>query len=71
VKGRTRWFPRHCLPMRLGPFECLVRVSSRVPLIRWMLEWDGKGFLVPFPMIVVRWRGMTKQAHREATKDPA
>jgi hypothetical protein len=34
----------------------------------WRLEWDGTGFLVPFPMMVQCWRGMTKAAHRAASK---
>lgn len=62
MKGRTRWFPRNCHPVRNGEFECLVRISSSLPLFRWMLPWDGKGFLVPFPMQVVHWRGLTKKA---------
>jgi hypothetical protein len=33
----------------------------------WDLEWDSKGFLVPFPMVVYQWRGQTKKAARSNT----
>jgi hypothetical protein len=29
-------------------------------LVLWELEWDGKGFLVPMPMVVHQWRGLAK-----------
>lgn len=65
-KGVTRWFPRHVQPARLGTYECVVRISSRVPAFLWRLEWDGTGFIVPIPMMVDRWRGLTKRAHAAA-----
>ncbi len=67
MKGRTRWYPRHVHPVRNGTYECIARIAPRVN-VRWQLEWDGKGFLVPFPMAVHWWRGMTKAAHRAASK---
>lgn len=56
---RTPWFPRETLPVRPGVYECAVRWTSamRYPVV-WKLEWDGKGFLVPIPMIVYHWRGL-------------
>jgi hypothetical protein len=27
----------------------------------WVLEWDGKGFKVPMPMMVKQWRGLAKR----------
>ncbi|CAH1655034.1 hypothetical protein CHELA1G11_10880 [Hyphomicrobiales bacterium] len=65
MKGRTQWTPRSVEPVRNGVYECVVRISRAVPPMIWMLEWDGKGFLVEIPMIVLRWRGMTKKAHDE------
>lgn len=67
MKGRTRWYPRHVHPVRSGFYECAVKISSAVPPLLWMLEWDGKGFLVPVPMVVDRWRGLTKKAFTKAT----
>jgi hypothetical protein len=26
----------------------------------WEFEWDGTGFIVPCPMGVTHWRGLTK-----------
>lgn len=66
MKGRNRWAPRNVHPVRNGEYECVVRISSRVPPMLWPLEWDGNGFIVPFPMIVIRWRGMTKKAYDAA-----
>lgn len=66
MRGRTRWLPRYTAPVRNGVYECQVRISRAVPRLLWELEWDGRGFLVPFPMVVVWWRGMTKQAHATA-----
>jgi hypothetical protein len=68
TKGKTRWFPRHVEPVNHGLYECVVRLPGGV-LTRWMLEWDGVGFLVPCPMMVRQWRGMTKAAHRTAMKE--
>lgn len=63
TKGKTRWFPRAVAPVRSGYYECGVLISSSQRcLILWTLEWDGKGFLVPFPMAVRKWRGATKKA---------
>lgn len=68
MKGRTRWFPRHIKPVRNGKYECVVRISSSVPAMKWMLPWDGIGFIVPVPMIVYKWRGLTK---RQSDKEGA
>lgn len=56
---RSRWFPRTTPPARPGPYECGVKLTNgaRV-LILWVLEWDGRGFRVPCPMVVVKWRGL-------------
>ena len=59
-KGKTKWFPRHIHPVRVGEYECVVQISRSMPLFLWRLEWDGVGFKVPFPMIVHRWRGRTR-----------
>lgn len=66
MKGRTKWYPREVHPVRNGVYECAVQISRSVPPFRWELEWDGTGFLVPFPMIVRHWRGLTRAAFREA-----
>lgn len=66
AKGKTRWFPRHVPPVRNGVYQCHVRIAGGL-VGQWDLEWDGKGFRVPFPMVVYRWRGMTKAAH-DATR---
>ena len=66
--GKTRWFPRDVKPVRVGTYECAVRISRAVPPLLWKLEWDGVGFLVPFAMIVLRWRGLTKKASRTTPK---
>lgn len=66
MKGRTHWFPREINPVRNGEYECSVLISRSVPPLRWTLEFDGVGFLVPVPMVVLRWRGMTKAAHQAA-----
>ena len=67
MKGRTRWYPRSISPVRHGAYECVVRIPGGLVCI-WpdKLVWDGVGFLVPMPMGVRQWRGMTKAAHREA-----
>ena len=67
--GKTQWYPYHMpkmphvAPVRHGTYECAVRISRAVPPLLWPLKWDGVGFLVPFPMVVLRWRGQTKRAH--------
>ena len=61
AKGKTRWFPRHVTPVRNGFYECRVRIMGGF-LGTWLLQWDGKGFLTPFPMNVFYWRGQTKKA---------
>lgn len=61
AKGKTCWYPRHIEPVRNGAYECIVRTMGGM-VGNWTLEWDGKGFLVPFPMVVYRWRGQTKKA---------
>ena len=40
--------------------------SAQKNLFLWELHYDGVGFLVPIPMRVIFWRGMTKKAHQEA-----
>ena len=62
MKGRTKWFPQNIKPVRNGMYECAVQISRSLPTLRWMLEWDGIGFLVPCPMVVYNWRGLTKKA---------
>ena len=70
MKDRTRWFLRQVHhPMRTGFYECSVHISSAMPPLRWVLEWDGNGFLVPIPMVVLKWRGLTKKAFTEATRE--
>jgi hypothetical protein len=62
-KGRTRWFRREERPIRHGMYECIVKISCSVPAMNWgLLEWDGIGFIVPVPMNVIFWRGMTQKA---------
>lgn len=61
TKGKTRWFPRDIRPVRKGSYECIVRLAGRV-YVTWMLEWDGIGFVVPIPMVVLKWRGQTRAA---------
>lgn len=65
-KGKTKWYPRNVLPIRNGIYECAAIFTSSAPPFLFDLEWDGIGFLVPVPMRVVRWRGMTKVAYMEA-----
>ena len=64
MKGRTKWYPRHIVPVRHGAYECFVRVAGGLHTV-WPepLQYDGKGFLVPLPMGVIKWRGLTKAAH--------
>ena len=71
MKGRTKWFPRSVNPVRNGFYECSAKISSSVPPMLWQLEWDGIGFKVPVPMMVLHWRGMTKEAHDAAAKGKA
>lgn len=63
MKGKTKWFPRHIAPVRVGEYECHARISRAAPLYVVNLVWDGYGFIVPFPMAVIRWRGQTKKAY--------
>lgn len=64
---RTPWFPRDTPPTRPGFYGCGVRWTSAMPtLTLWKLEWDGKGFLVPMPMVVRQWRGLARQPRRAA-----
>jgi hypothetical protein len=62
MKGMTKWYPRHIDPIRCGEYECAIKFTSHMPLIVWNLKWDGDGFIVPFPMRVYQWRGLTRQA---------
>jgi hypothetical protein len=64
TKGKTRWYPRHIHPVRNGIYECHVRIMGGLETL-WNLQWESKGFLVPFPMNVYRWRGQTKKAAKE------
>lgn len=64
AKGKTRWFPRHVHPVRNGQYECSVRIMGGL-VVLLSLVWDGKGFVVPFPMVVYHWRGLTKAAARK------
>ena len=58
-RKRTQWFPRNTPPVRPGVYECGVRWTSAMrQLVLWDLHWDGKGFLVPMPMVVHSWRGL-------------
>lgn len=57
-KKLTPWFPRSVAPVHIGEYECAVQITSSAPFLLWQLEWDGFGFLVPFPMVVHRWRGL-------------
>lgn len=58
-RKRTPWFSRNTPPVRPGLYECGVYWTSAMPtLALWMLEWDGKGFKVPIPMVVKKWRGL-------------
>lgn len=66
---KTKWFPRYIEPLRVGEYECAVRITTIAPLILWRLRWDGVGFRVPVPMRVVQWRGLTKEAHSAALKE--
>jgi hypothetical protein len=63
MKGRTRWFKRCEHPTIIGEYECTVRLPGGVVVKYWNLPWDGTGFLVRIPMVVLRWRGLTKKAH--------
>lgn len=61
-RRRTPWFPRSTPPVRPGFYECGVRWTSAMPtLTLWVLEWDGKGFKVPMPMVVHQWRGLVRK----------
>ena len=58
-KGRrTPWFSRDQWPVNHGFYECHAKITSSAPPFKFDLEWDGVGFLVPFPMVIVRWRGL-------------
>ena len=65
MKGRTKWLPRSVQPVRVGEYECAARITSSAPPFLVRLPWDGKGFIVPIPMVVLRWRGLTKKAHQD------
>ena len=62
MKGRTKWFRRNTPPVRNGEYQCHVRICGGFNTL-WMLEWDGNGFRVPFPMTVYKWRGLTKKEY--------
>ncbi len=66
MKGRTKWYKtKVTYPERVGWYECGVMITSaQKNLFSWMLYYDGVGFLVPIPMVVHFWRGMTKEAAR-------
>ena len=67
MKGKTKWFPRHIPPVRNGVYECRVRIMGGLCVL-WNLNWDGVGFIVPLPMNVRQWRGLTKAAYKTATQ---
>ena len=61
--NRARWRSRNTNPKKPGMYQCGVRItSSQRKLFLWELEWDGVGFLVPFPMMVHQWRPMAERA---------
>ena len=67
---KTPWFPRSAPPVRNGRYECAVRLSSLqrgLIILPNLIKWDGTGFLVPFPMVVVQWRGL-QCCHQTVTK---
>lgn len=65
-KGLTKWFHRDVHPVRVGQYECAVKIDGAPMLLR--LHWDGVGFRLLAPMHVLYWRGMTRAAHRAASK---
>lgn len=67
---KTKWFPRNTPPTRPGLYECAVVITSmQRRLINWgLLEWDGKGFLVPCPMSVRQWRGLRNKPSNDGGK---
>lgn len=67
MRGRTRWMPRNIEPVRNGTYECIVRIPGGIVTVL-PLEWDGMGFIVPMPMIVRKWRGLTKRAYDEEVR---
>ena len=63
MKGKTRWYPSHITPVRVGEYECLMRPSRSLPMFRARFVWDGSRFETGWPWdIVVYWRGQTKAA---------
>jgi hypothetical protein len=68
AKGLSRWYPIRILPAQNGVYECLGKITSSAPPFRFMLEWDGLGFVTQVPMVVSHWRGMTAKAHAAAVK---
>ena len=69
--GHTPWIDRTLPPIRHGEYECVVWFTSSAPSFIKKLYWDGRGFVVPFPMVVDYWRGLTKAAHRSAQRAQA
>ena len=68
MKGRTKWFKRHELPVREGFYEVayIVTTMQRNAFLS-RAYWDGVGFLVDMPLMrIVKWRGMTKKAHEKS-----
>lgn len=55
----TPWFPHSTKPAHIGEYECAVQISSSVPLLLMRLMWGGTGFIVPVPMVVKYWRGLS------------
>lgn len=64
--GHTPWFPITTKPVNPGVYECIAWFTSSAPSSIWDLEWDGKGFLVPIPMVVDYWRGLTAAGLKRA-----
>ena len=63
MSDKTKWFSRTEPPTINGLYECQVRLCGlQRGLVQWgLLEWDGKGFIVPCPMIVRMWRGLRRK----------
>ena len=58
----TKWFNRSDKLVRHGYYECFCRIAGGAFAIwREKLYWDGIGFKVPIPMMVLQWRGLKKE----------
>jgi hypothetical protein len=71
TKGKTDWIPRSMPPVHPGQYECIARIAGGMVFNVGLLDYvEGKGFRVPFPMNVLRYRGMTKKAYDKAITNP-